>query len=338
LECYFMNKRRGFVTAKSLRDEAGPALRSPQGEEGFTLVELLVVIAIIALLMAILLPALGRAREMGKRAVCMSQIKQLQAAWYMYCDSSNDKVPVGDIGYSWSFDASIGGEQLGWREWVHVLHPGVKPVRSTNWGNGPPTAPSYSFTAAPGLSDEIWQHSISEGTMYKYVRDYKVYRCPVGDKGVRATYTMSHSMNTWRHISPPPVSGSAGILSVPRTIVLRSQIKRTAERAVFIDYAGLKTGAYFVVYGDNATDARNAMFYDDTWAHGRGIVVSFADSHVEYHKWIDQGHHIKEHDAGIGWGAGSRDASDCDIRWLTFITWGDVPFPMTPGSGKKCDY
>ena len=50
------------------------------GEEGFTLVELLVVIAIIALLMAILLPALGRAREMGKRAVCLVHIKQLQLA------------------------------------------------------------------------------------------------------------------------------------------------------------------------------------------------------------------------------------------------------------------
>ena len=62
-------------------------LRSPSAGGGFTLVELLVVIAIIALLMAILLPALGRAREMGKRAVCMNQIKQLQVAWNMYCDT-----------------------------------------------------------------------------------------------------------------------------------------------------------------------------------------------------------------------------------------------------------
>jgi len=48
---------------------------------GFTLIELLVVIAIIAVLMAILMPALNRAREQGKRAACLSNLKQLQLAW-----------------------------------------------------------------------------------------------------------------------------------------------------------------------------------------------------------------------------------------------------------------
>jgi len=338
-----MHKRRGRVTAKSLRDEAGPVHRSFISEGGFTLVELLVVIAIIALLMAILLPALGRAREMGKRAVCMSQIKQLGVAWNMYCDGNTEKVPIGDIGYSWSFDASIGGPQPAWREWVHEpINHTMPPTRATNWtasGDVPYTGnngAALGFLNAIAAKDETWQHSISEGTLYKYVRDYKVYRCPVGDKGVRATYTMSHSMNTWRHITPPPVQGSAGTLSVPRTIVLRTQIRRTADRAVFFDYGGLKTGAYFVRYGDTPADAGNAKFYDDTWAHGRGIVVYFADNHVEYHKWTDT-HHVKEHDAGVLYGAGTRDTSDCDIRWLTYITWGDVPFAMGV-TGKKCDY
>jgi prepilin-type N-terminal cleavage/methylation domain-containing protein len=53
---------------------------------GFTLIELLVVIAIIAVLMAILLPALNRAREQGKRAVCLNNVKTLSVAWMMYCD------------------------------------------------------------------------------------------------------------------------------------------------------------------------------------------------------------------------------------------------------------
>ncbi len=52
-----------------------------RSRRGFTLIELLVVIAIIAVLMAILMPSLNRAREQGKRASCLSNLKQLQMAW-----------------------------------------------------------------------------------------------------------------------------------------------------------------------------------------------------------------------------------------------------------------
>ena len=62
---------------------------------GFTLVELLVVISIIALLMAILLPALNKAREQGKRIVCLSNLKQLTLAWMNYASTYNDKLVNG---------------------------------------------------------------------------------------------------------------------------------------------------------------------------------------------------------------------------------------------------
>jgi len=61
---------------------------------GFTLSELLVVIAIIAILMAILMPALNRARLQGKRAACMGNLKQLTLAWIMYADENDDKIPA----------------------------------------------------------------------------------------------------------------------------------------------------------------------------------------------------------------------------------------------------
>ncbi|MCH8218183.1 MAG: type II secretion system protein [Planctomycetes bacterium] len=61
----------------------------------FTLIELLVVIAIIAILMAVLMPALSRAREQGKRAVCMSNIKQLNFGWLLYSDDNDDRLING---------------------------------------------------------------------------------------------------------------------------------------------------------------------------------------------------------------------------------------------------
>lgn len=69
-----------------------------RSRRAFTLVELLVVIAIIAVLMAILLPALNRAREQGKRAVCLNNCKQLALAWMMYAEDNNDKIVNGNTG------------------------------------------------------------------------------------------------------------------------------------------------------------------------------------------------------------------------------------------------
>ena len=65
---------------------------------GFTLIELLVVIAIIALLLAILIPTLNIAREQGKRAVCLSNVKQLTLAWILYADNNDDKIVDGWTG------------------------------------------------------------------------------------------------------------------------------------------------------------------------------------------------------------------------------------------------
>src|SRR5512147_2062826 len=75
--------------------------------KGFTLIELLVVIAVIAILMAILMPALNRAREQGKRAACLSNLKQLGLAWNLYADDNNDRMVNGDSGeYTGMYNSS----------------------------------------------------------------------------------------------------------------------------------------------------------------------------------------------------------------------------------------
>lgn len=73
-----------------------------RGGRGFTLIELLVVIAIIAILLAVLVPALKRVKEQGKRIVCLSNLRQMMICWEMYAEENDDKiVPGGTVAGCW---------------------------------------------------------------------------------------------------------------------------------------------------------------------------------------------------------------------------------------------
>lgn len=77
----------------SVSIEGGPAAAAPGGAHAFTLIELLVVIAIIAVLAAMLLPALSRARNQAKRIECISRLKQWTQAFIAYTHDHNDWIP-----------------------------------------------------------------------------------------------------------------------------------------------------------------------------------------------------------------------------------------------------
>ena len=128
---------------------------------GFTLIELLVVIAIIALLMAMLVPALHRAREQGQRAVCLSSLKQLTLAWLLYAEENEYRIVNGSTFFS---------------------RPGEPAWIGAQW-------------QVTGTPEELREH-LKAGVLYKYCEDVDIFKCPTGIRGEVLTYRVHSSSQT----------------------------------------------------------------------------------------------------------------------------------------------
>lgn len=96
-----------------------------KNKKGFTLVELLVVIAIIAILAAMLLPALEQARARARTAVCMNNLKQLGLAWFMYLNDYDEFFPPVNQGNPcWAYPGNYHAM------WVKFIAPYVQQIKS----------------------------------------------------------------------------------------------------------------------------------------------------------------------------------------------------------------
>ena len=243
---------------------------------GFTLIELLVVIAILSILMAILMPALNRVRELGHRVVCLNNLKQLTFAWKFYADEHDGWLVWGSAFSHHSRGGHLGDpdyEQFGW---VYRGFP-------------------ETYSPSSKLTDEENQH---KGTLWPYIENTKAYRCPRGKSGNNVTYSTLISAN-----GRPHADGTCDSSLVNKNFWLARSSKRVGktvlrltnykdivspgpdQRAIFLCIGQLPEGSTFHI------DYQNPLWdyaSPPPIHHAKGVTLSMADCHVEYWKW--QGH------------------------------------------------
>jgi prepilin-type N-terminal cleavage/methylation domain-containing protein/prepilin-type processing-associated H-X9-DG protein len=235
-----------------------PIDRMIKRQRGFTLIELLVVIAIIAILAALLLPALSRAKGKAQQISCLANLKQLQLCWQMYADDSNGVLP---------------------------LNP--KNSTANAWILGDVSDPSGATNTA----------LIESGQLFPYNRNAGIYRCPADnlpDKrnapAAPITFRVrSYSMNCY--MSGEDVGLTHFNLKGYHTNLTLTDITmpRPPDAFVFVEEAefSIDDGHFgFTPSGLPGAGPENVWENVPGLWH-RGANFSFADGHASFRKWMD---------------------------------------------------
>jgi prepilin-type N-terminal cleavage/methylation domain-containing protein/prepilin-type processing-associated H-X9-DG protein len=236
---------------------------------GFTLIELLIVIAIIAILAAILLPVLGKARATAINVECLNNERQLQISWHLYVGENNDHLaPNNSIAF-------------------------IEPGTNTSTSN---TKSDVSWLPDMNAKTEINPSNIMNGALFLYNSQLGIYHCPADMSTLQTpdgqlllqprwrSYNMSQSMNGWPNCpSPGYPNGLANYIPMWATLnAIKSP--RPSNAFVFIDEDS--DAIIDAQFGNPPTFENWYVWWDlPSSRHNRGANLSFADGHVEHWKW-----------------------------------------------------
>ncbi len=220
------------------------------------MIELLVVIAIIAILAALLLPSLARAKAAARRIACTNNHKQLVTTWSMYAGDNNDLVPAVGQNDPPSTDNKL---------WVQGAF--VYPEANTNTTYI--LDPKYALFA-------------------NYLHTISVYVCPADPP------TVSLFGQDWPKLRSYSLNAYVGwtgsrwddrLDSNFKVFMKQTQITPSMTSGLFLFTDVNPKSICWPYYGVDMDQDVILLFPGS--AHNRGGVISFADAHVEYHRWRD---------------------------------------------------
>ena len=237
--------------------------RVPSGgrlRNAFTLIELLVVIAIIAILAALLLPALSRAKAKAQGIHCLNNLRQLQLGWVMYAADSRETLPGDDWSDEANHTVDAGNWLTGW----------LQPI-----GESPTSDNTNIFFLLDPRYSQLGPYFVKGAGVYKCVADQSVAR----EGGLLLPRVRSVSMNCWMGPNAPP--WNSGFRTFRKTSDIALPVPTDAM--VFLDERSDSIDdGYFAM--DMVVEQ---MVNFPAGYHNGASGNTFADGHAEIHKWRD---------------------------------------------------